>query len=73
MSKTDERKFDTRLIERTIREGNMDQKLYDQFLKALPDSETEAEYIEIDTSELGGTASESELILEAEDDDLAFS
>jgi hypothetical protein len=45
--KTEEAKYDLRVIERHLREGLIEKKEYDDFLKRLPDDEANADYSEI--------------------------
>lgn len=40
-------KFDLRLVEREIREGKVDPKDYEAYLKKLPDDGQNAEYVEV--------------------------
>ena len=39
--------YDYRVVQYLIRDGIVSQKDYDAFLKSLPDSESNAEYIEV--------------------------
>jgi len=39
--------FDLRLIERKVRMGKTDAKSYQDYLKSLPDSATQLEYIQV--------------------------
>lgn len=45
--KTDYRQFDLRVVERRIAKGQLDTQDYEAFLKALPDEEPLAEYLEV--------------------------
>lgn len=40
-------RFDMRLIERSIRNGMLDKKDYENFLKTLPDESSKSRYIEV--------------------------
>lgn len=41
-------KYDTRLAERFLRDGRLDRKEYEAWLKKLPDEEGSYEYIEVE-------------------------
>lgn|GEM_PF-1991987 len=43
----EERKFDLRTIERLLREGTIEKKEYEEFLKKLPDDESNADYTDV--------------------------
>lgn len=43
----DEGKFDLRTIERHLREGIVEKKEYEDFLKKLPDESSNADYTEV--------------------------
>ncbi len=44
---SDDKRFDTRLIERHIAQGRVTQEEYDQYLKSLKDSEEKSEKLDL--------------------------
>ena len=66
----DETLFDTRTLELNLREGKINSKDYDSFLKSLPNSESNAEYFEIteeETSSSEDTMPEGQLVFSIEE------
>ncbi|HPQ80799.1 MAG TPA: hypothetical protein PLZ86_03645 [bacterium] len=45
--KVDQQQFDLRVVEREIAKGLLDRREYDSYMKALPDDEPFADYIEV--------------------------
>lgn len=52
--------YDTRLLEKNLRDGLIDRKEYDAHLKKLADDESNAEYIEIVDETTADTDAENE-------------
>lgn len=44
---SDDLKFDTRLINKNVRDGLIDEKEYEKHLSALPDEEQKANFLEV--------------------------
>lgn len=43
----DEKQYDLRVVERRLRHGQLDSKEYEAYLKALPDDEAKADWVEV--------------------------
>jgi hypothetical protein len=54
-------RFDLRTLEHMLRSGKIEKKEYDSYLKKLPNSESNAEYIEIEEEQSTGDEASSGL------------